>query len=476
VNFIGRENELKQLKRLLSHKKPSLVVCYGRRRIGKSALIREFGKSFPFYIEIQGLAPNSGMTNTDQLKHFMSEFTSQTSHPLHPIDHWRQGFQLLSQYIGDKKCLLFLDEISWMGAFDPTFTALLKVAWDTEFKKNPGLVLVLCGSVSSWINDNILKSKDFFGRISLEIPLRDLSIPESNEFWGKKKTTVSAREKLRFLSITGGVPRYLEEMNPSESADKNIKDLCFTRNGILFSEFEKIFNDVFSKRATTYRAIVETLTDGSLSVSEICKELKIPPGGKISSYLKDLILAGFLSSEPEWNLKKPKSPQKITSYRISDNYLRFYLKYIFPNRDKIEKNLFKIHSFSDLKGSEAMVGLQFESLILNNLEVIFDRLNLNGTEVLRFGPYHQRKTLRTEACQIDLLIQTKHEIYICELKTSQQLSPSVMDEVEKKIQVLNMPKRISVRKVLIHCSELSDGILEEDYFDQIISFKSLLSG
>ena len=474
MNFIGRKHELEQLKRLSSLKKSSLVVCYGRRRIGKSALIREFGKTFPHYIEFQGLAPHGGMDNTHQLNHFMNEFSSQAQYPPVSVSNWRQAFQILSKYIAKKRCLVLLDEVSWMGAYDPTFPAILKVACDTEFKENTGLTLVLCGSVSTWIKDNILNSKDFLGRISLEIPLQEMSISECNQFF--KQDRISAREKLRILAVTGGVPRYLEEVNLSQNSDKNIRDLCFTKNGILFSEFDKIFNDIFQKRAPTYHDIVMALSERALTVSDLCKKLKMKPGGKVSDYLKDLVLAGFLSSDTEWNLKNPKSKVKIKKYRISDNYLRFYLKYILPNAEKINKNVFHMATFSDLKGSESILGLQFESLILNNIESISRQLSLKGTEILKFGPYHQRKTLRTKPCQIDLLIQGKNEIWVCEIKTSAFLSFSVIQEVQNKIEKLHFPKFVSIRRALIHCSELDSKIPDADYFDKIISFEELLSG
>jgi len=107
VNFIARKQELAQLTRLASLKKSGLVVCYGRRRIGKSALIREFGKQFPNFLEIQGLAPNTGLVNSNQLNHFMGEFSSQTHSPNHPITNWRQGFQVLSHAIGKKSISFF---------------------------------------------------------------------------------------------------------------------------------------------------------------------------------------------------------------------------------------------------------------------------------------------------------------------------------------------------------------------------------
>jgi len=137
---------------------------------------------------------------------------------------------------------------------DSDFPGKLKIAWDTRFKKNDHLVLVLCGSASSWIDKNILKDTDFVGRISLEINLEELPLADCNKFW-QKKNLISSMEKLKLLSVTGGVPKYLEEINIKENAEENIKKMCFDKGGILVKEFEKIFNDIFNKRAKIYKKI-----------------------------------------------------------------------------------------------------------------------------------------------------------------------------------------------------------------------------
>lgn len=243
--FWGREAELKDLARIDQQKKAGLVVCLGRRRIGKSRLIQEFAKNIPNFIEIQGPGPREAQTNQDQLNWFAKELARQTKMPEVIYKDWGDAFQVLATYFGNKHTLIFLDEISWMGQHDPDFTGKLKIAWDLYFKKNSKLRLVVCGSVSAWIQKNILESTDFVGRISLELCLKELPLKDAHRFWGKKSRQVSSLEKLRILSLTGGVPRYLEEINYNQSAEENYKNLCFSKNGFLLFEFLKIFNDVF---------------------------------------------------------------------------------------------------------------------------------------------------------------------------------------------------------------------------------------
>src|SRR3990167_5897184 len=117
------------------------------------------------------------------------------------------------------------------------------------FKKNQSLILILCGSASAWIEKNILSSTGFVGRISYRLTLEELSLSESNQFWTGKSAHISAYEKLKILSVTGGIPRYLEEIKPQLSAEENIKQMCFVKGGPLVNEFDEIFSDIFSKRS-----------------------------------------------------------------------------------------------------------------------------------------------------------------------------------------------------------------------------------
>ena len=120
-----------------------------------------------------------------------------------------------------------------MGSEDPDFLGQLKTAWDLHFSENPDLILILCGSVSSWIEENILKSTGFVGRISFDMVLDELSIAESGEFWGAQRDKVSGYEKFKVLSVTGGIPKYLEEIIPSQSAEDNIHRLCFQSQWVI---------------------------------------------------------------------------------------------------------------------------------------------------------------------------------------------------------------------------------------------------
>lgn len=473
-SFWGRESELSELKRIDDQKKAGLIVCLGRRRIGKSRLIQEFGKKFRQYVELQGLAPRPGQTNQDQLDWFSQEISRQTSLPVVIYRDWSDAFQMLAEHFAGKHVLIFLDEISWMGQHDSDFPGKLKVAWDLHFKKNPRLRLVLCGSVSSWIDKNILRSTNFVGRISLELLLRDLSLKEAYKFWQNKASHASSLEKLRILCLTGGVPRYLEEIDYSRSVEQNYKALCFSKSGFLFSEFDKIFNDIFERRSDSYQKIVRSLMMGPRNMSEISEDSELPANGVLTQYLLDLELSGFIRKEVMWDLQTLKEKNKTVRYRLADNYVRFYLKYILPNTAKIQNGLFKDMAIEKMSSFDIFVGLQFENLILQNLPDICGALKIPLNSVLNAGSYFQAKTSRQEGCQIDLLIQTKNSIYLCELKARRSVDDAVISEVQEKIQKLKIPANLSVRPVLIYAGTLDPEVVEADFFDEIINFESLL--
>lgn len=211
--FVGRDQYIRDLKRLMRKKTASLVTCRGRRRIGKSTLIREFGKQAARYLELEGLPPRPGLTNGDQLRNFSRQLASQTDLPELALDSWPQAFQLLASALDDRWTVVLMDEISWLGGYDPDFPGHLKRAWDGAFKRHAKLILVLCGSVSTWIDANILNSTGFVGRDSWDIVLDELPLYYCDQFWGPARARVAAAEKLTVLSITGGIPRYLEEVS-----------------------------------------------------------------------------------------------------------------------------------------------------------------------------------------------------------------------------------------------------------------------
>lgn len=469
MKLIGRTKELLSLNKLKQKSTASLVCVRGRRRIGKSRLIQYFSKSFKNFVEFQGLAPHIGSDNQKQLDFFAKTISMHFKLPKFEFTDWSEAFSTLARLTSDGSYLVFLDEISWLGKYDPDFAGKLKVAWDTEFKKNDKLILVLCGSVSTWIKKNILNNTGFVGRISLNLKITELSLSESLELI--RGRNLNEYELIKILSLTGGVPKYLEEISVKETAEKNIERLLLNKSGFLFNEFEQIFNEIFEKKATAYRKMLIEIGQGAKTPKEIAQRLKLQLNGDFFEALDHLCESGFLEKNNTWIINTDKD-SNLSQYRISDNYIHFYLKYVYPIRSRIERLPLKIIT---LKNWESIIGYQFQNLIYNNLEKVLELLEIGAEEITHVGPYFQNKNTKQNGCQVDLLIQTKFgNLYMCEIKCKKNIDASILDEINVKKKNLNYKKGFTVRPVLILCGDVAESVENSENIFKVLHFKDLI--
>ncbi|MCX7115892.1 MAG: ATP-binding protein [Gammaproteobacteria bacterium] len=475
-HFVGREQELEILKTYFSKGTSCFLVIKGRRRIGKSRLVEEFSQGKTFY-RFSGLPPEKEVTAQTQRDDFARRLTQYFPElPALKANEWSELFELLAKRTQKGKTIILLDEIAWMAYDDPAFLGKLKNVWDEWFKQNPNLMLILCGSISSWIEKNILASTAFLGRIHYVITLRELPLPVCAQFWESSHSHISAYDQLKLLAITGGVPLYLENINPKIPVDDNIQRLCFESGGLLFREFDNIFHDLFNKRSSYYKQIVKTLVNHPADMETICADLGVTSGGIISECLTNLVKAGFICRDYGWALKTG-IPSKLSRYRLSDNYLRFYLHYIDKQKVKIKQGLYQHHAFNTLPEWSTILGLQFENLILSNRPLIWEQLGLSVNDIINEGVYFQKQTKQHPGCQIDYLIQTRyHNLFVCEVKFSRNtIKKEIIDEVGKKISDLTRPKHFSCFPVLIHANEVSDAVVDSAYFIKIIELGTLFN-
>lgn len=453
----------------------SLAVVSGRRRIGKSALVETFAaQSKCRFIEIEGLAPDGRAEKGRQLRNFASRLAKATGGPVARAETWAEAFDALDAAVkacGGVRTVVFLDEISWMGEGDPDFPALLKNAWDTQLSRHRRLILILAGSVSAWIRDNILGSKAFVGRVSLDITLGELPLANCRDFWGRAAERVSAGEMLDVLSVTGGVPKYLEEIDPGLGADENIRRLCFRPEGYLFRDFENLFGDVFGAAAAK-RRILGALAEGPASVTDLAERFGVRPNGHFGDDLRDLELAGFVAGAAGKNPETGK-PAREVKYRLKDNYTRFYLKFVEPKRESIAAGLFRFASLERLPGWDAVMGLQFENLVLNQMKTLCGLIDLGPRLVTSAAPYWRRKSGSSPGVQVDLLLQTPKSVYVVEVKRKGKIGTEIEEEVQRKVERLDVPRGVSVRTVLVYAGMLAPEVEENGYFDHLVPAEKL---
>lgn len=471
--FIGRQEELKRLARLRSLNRATITVIKGRRRVGKSTLAKEFAKGGSF-ISLPGNPPSNGITPQIQRDEFADQLCSQLHLPKVTFSTWADAFRFLGVQIEKKEITVLFDEVSWMGSADPSFLGSLKTWWDQHGSQMKQLVLILCSSISIWIEENVLSSTGFLGRISLVIHVKPLTLAESVDLLRKKGFKGSSYEIFKILSITGGVPWYLDLINPKESADDNIYELCFQPTSQLINEFQTIFHDLFDGRGGVYIKVLQLLVEGMKTLKEIRETLGYKQGGTTNIYLKDLVLAGFVTEHYQWSFKTGKIG-KTKLYRLSDCYIRFHLKYITPNREKIQQGLYTKITSGNFPGWDSIIGFQLESLLLSNREFLLRSIGIDPQIVVSDNPYTQRPTTRKKGCQIDYLVQTKLNTFIiCEFKfRKNELRTEIINEMERKCSALSIPRGFGKAPVLFHIGGITPKVQESDFFYRIIDLREI---
>lgn len=472
MKFFGRERQLEDLKGLWGKRVSSLCTCRGRRRIGKSTLIEQFARmSGARFIKVEGVRPKEGYTNKDELSAFAVQLAVQTGAETTAPANWLNAFIRLDREIRDnEKTVVLIDEISWFGYYDAMFPDMVKIAWDNYWKKHDRLIVVLCGSISGWIKENIIDNGAFFGRRSLDIVVGELPLSQCVKFWGTAAARIDLREMLDVMSVTGGVPRYLEEVDPSLSASENIRKMAFRANSTLRTDFDEMFTDVVTRQTRLSGRLIRLLAGGPMTVTELSDALGMEKGGKLSSALGQLCESGFVALDAGRN---PETGARIRErrYRIKDNYARFYLKYIEPSKETIDDGSYSFVSLASLDGWESVMGFAFENLVVNNYAELLPLLHLGNALIESAAPY--RRT-GDAGVQIDLLMQTRRALYVVEVKRQREIGREVEREVEQKVERLGKHAGRSVRTALVYEGNLAPIVEADDFFDSIVPVRELM--
>ena len=495
--FFGRDELLDDLLALFGKRTSSLVTCRGRRRVGKSTLIETFARRADArFIRIEGLRPAEKLNNAAELAHFAAQLAAQTGCEATPPSNWLNAFLRLDRELGGtRRTVMLLDEISWMAHYDPAFAGTLKTVWDSHLKKHPRLVLVLCGSVSTWIRDHIVDDGSFYGRRSLDIVVPELPLPECVKFWGREAERLDRREIIDVLSVTGGVPRYLEEIDPGATAEENLRRLCFRPKGVLREDFDEMFSDVITRQPTFTGRTMRLLADGPRSAAEIAKAIGMERGGRVSDALDQLVESGLASADEGANPATGKAARE-KRYRIRDNYTRFYLKYIEPAKVAIDGGKFPFNGLERLDGWESVMGLAFENLVVNNWPQLLKPLHLDAAQVVSAAPWRRAGSRKKETAekgkrkgargktdttvqdrkgvQVDLLLQTRRSVCVIEVKRRREIGREVVDEVAEKVRRIPVRDGMSVRTALVYEGDLAPVVEADGWFDAIVPFRQLL--
>lgn len=467
MQYIGREKELHSLRSLRESSEAELAILYGRRRVGKSSLVKEAYKSEKLFC-FEGLEE---ATEKEQLENFHAQLIDYfPTIEKNPAKDWYQALSNLNEQIKNLNCVVLLDELQWLANYKGKLISVLKQIWDQKFSRNPRLTLVLCGSVASFMVNKVLKSKALYGRASTNIHLLPFKIRETGLFLAGR----SSEEILQAHILVGGIPGYLNKLRQHNSIILGIQQMAFEHHGYLKNEYERIFISQFGKNEN-YEKIVRYLASHShgLSRSQLANFEDLSNGGSFSTCLADLETAGIISSYFSFE-KNPASKKRI--YLLSDPYCRLYLAFIEKNLDRIDSgvpniftNLVKSPTFS------SWMGIGAELLCYNHKHELAKLMGFSDI-IYQAGPYLSRKSkVQENNLQIDLVyLRNDSVLTVCEIKYGSNLGIELIEEIKQKIDKLTNYSGKTIQAALIYRTPPSKDLVNSAYFNHLIALEDLI--
>ncbi len=437
--MIGRTEEKKYLLSLLDEEESQFVAVFGRRRIGKTYLVREsFERNFTFeHTGVSNVSLDVNSRKSVQLEKFAESLSNYGYTPNEKIASWNDAFNGLKEVIKksqNKKKIIFIDELSWMDTKESGLISALESFWNgwATARKEKDVILIVCASATYWMIDNIVNAKGgLHNRLTGQIHLKPFTLGECKQYLESKKIILNPHQILMCYMILGGVPFYWSLLKKGKSLPQNIDELFFKENALLANEYENLYRALFNK-PDQYLKIVKALCDSKkgLTRDELIKKTKISSSGAFSKKLVELENCGFIRKYIPFGYQ-----ENNYIYQLIDNYTLFYHKFLKENH--FEENFWQ----NQINNKEISVwsGLAFERVCLEHVPQIKKALGISGvyTEVNAWQCKANEK-LGTKGAQIDLLIVRKDQIInLCEMKYSEAgyiIDSSFDTDMRRKIQ------------------------------------------
>lgn len=457
--MVGRENEIARLQKSLTSKNSELIAIYGRRRIGKTYLIRNLYKN-EIIFEATGLYEG---TTEQQLLVFLRQFqiVYKKTQAISKLQNWDEAFELLKKYISSlrnkKKKVIFIDEFPWFDTHKSDFLMCFGHFWNTFCEKRDDLVVVLCGSAASYMVQNILQNKgSLHGRLSYKLQINPFTLYETKQYLINQGIHWTNYNIIQLYIALGGVPHYLSKVTKQESVVQNIQRLCFDSHGDLLNEFEEVFDSLFTQ-STTHKEIIRQLgvSQKGLTRDELIQKTTLTGGGNFSRALNELIASGFVSNYKAFGNKK-----KMSLYRLCDEYSKFYLKYIEPNKNQ-GKNFW--NTLSQEQSYISWSEFNFETICLKHIDQLKKALGI-------IGIHSENSCWNNEHAQIDLIIDRADKwTNLIEIKFRSEtytIDKSEYLNLRKKID--EFKKSNNHKKHISLCVVSTFGVTENEYASEIV--------
>ena len=431
--LIGRKREQIILETCVNSNKSELIAVYGRRRVGKTFLVKQYFKDrFDFYF-----TGSLNKNKRDMLVLFNEQLNHYSNSHYDIPDNWHDALNQLKNYVltlKQDKIVIFIDEISWIDTPNSAFLSDFEYFWNSWASSYGKIKLIICASATSWIIDNFFADKGgLHNRVTRSIGVMPFTLAETEEFFKSKNVKFNRLDIAQCYMAMGGVPFYLDMVDPRLGLTQNIDKLFFEESGELRREFDILYRSLFNNYEL-YVKIIECISQKNkgLTRKEITDLLHLKKGGNLTQALRELENCGFIRRYNAFG-----KVERGALYQVTDFYSLFYLKYC-KNRKENDPQF-----FSKLNGSpqlNAWLGYSFEILCLQHVEQIKRAIGIGGviTNVCSWNTLPNVE-LGIDGAQIDLVIdRADNTINLCEMKFSKSkyaITKKYFDQLNEREEI-----------------------------------------
>ena len=429
--FIGRESEIQQLEDIYADSRSAFVAVFGRRRIGKTLMIRHvFEERMTFHLTGIG-----NVTTAQQLVNFQAAFDRQAPLSQHRSTpkNWFSAFQQLITFLEtakEGKKVVFLDELPWLDTAKSDFMPSLEHFWNSWASARTDVILIVCGSAASWMLNKLIHNRGgLHNRVTTRIRLEPFTLREAEQLLLKKNAALDRYQIIQYYMAVGGVPFYLDTFDGRLTPMQNIEAKCFSKDGFLRTEFDDLFQSLFAK-AERHISIVEAIASKAkgLTREDILKRTKLPNNGTTTQLLEELEESGFIRKYQPF-----QKTNRQSLFQLVDFYTLFYLKFI-KNAQFLDTGNWL--ALTDSPIYKAWSGYAFEQVCLMHTPQIKQALGISGV----FSQSSSWRSKESEnGAQIDLLIDRRDRVInLFEIKFSSEtytITKAYSEQLRQKMGV-----------------------------------------
>ena len=469
----GRAGEQRLLAKALASSKSEFIAVYGRRRVGKTFLVRRFFQDLDVrYFEIVG---QQGASKADQLELFAdavsTSFHGGRRRPPAPRS-WREACRVLGEEIdaavrpASGRYVLFFDELPWLASARSGCLQALEHFWNAWCQRRDDIVLIVCGSAASWMLRKLVHARGgLHNRLTRTLRLLPFTLAETREFFVDRGLSFTNREVAELYMSVGGIPHYLDHVERGPSVAQLIDQLYLGRSAPLGDEFGRLFVSLF-RNHTGHVDVVKALARKrrGLNRTELLASAALPTGGGATTILTNLEEGGFIESTIPFG-----RTSRDRLFRLTDELSLFHLKWLASRSPA---------SWQTVRGTpkwQAWAGLAFESLCLKHADAIQHALGISGVRVETSAWLHPK-------ARIDLVLDRADDVVtLCEMKFTDApftITARYADELRNKLAVFREATgtRKALRLVLVTSYGVNENAHARELVDEVLTLEDLFDG